>query len=155
MQALQNCKDNTAPCPTPDMTRWAAMVSGLESQNRLRRIITVNRWFNRLPYKHDEYAYDTLDHWADTAELLQKRGDCEDMALGKYYTLRALGFTPDEMKITVVYDEDTYTNHAVLMVTIDGARFMLDINGDDTDPYEMNTRYRPIYSFNEQKAWFY
>lgn len=154
LQALSSCERNPAAC-TPEMQRWAGLIDNLQGQSRLRQIITVNKWFNRLPYKYDEYAYGTLDHWADTAELLQKRGDCEDYALSKYYTLRELGFTPDQLKVVVVYDNTTYTNHAVLMVYIDGTRYMMDINDDSMDPSPMESRYRSLYSFNEQTAWYY
>lgn len=155
LSALYDCKKNSESCQPKEIERWAKLVGDLKYQNKLRQIITVNRWFNRLPYKHDQYAYDTIDYWADTSELLEKKGDCEDYALSKYYTLRELGFTPDQLKIMVVYDQVAYLNHAVLMVYIDDTRYMLDINGDSTDPWEMGNRYRPIYGFNEQTAWFY
>ncbi len=154
LDELEACESNTVNC-SKEMERWAKLLGDLKPQNKLRQIITVNRWFNRLPYKHDEYAYDTLDHWADTSQLLEQKGDCEDYALSKYYSLRRLGFTAEQLKVMVVYDQYNYTNHAVLMVYMDGARYMLDINADSTSPEDMNLRYKPIYSFNEETAWFY
>lgn len=142
-------------CGSPEIERWASLIGNLQGQNHLRQIITVNKWFNRLPYKYDEYAYNQNDYWADTRELLTYRGDCEDFALSKYYTLRQLGFNPDQLKIVVVYDKQSYANHAVLMVYVDGTRYMMDINGDSTDPSPMETRYRSLYSFNEKTAWYY
>lgn len=155
LQSLTLCEQNRASCASPEIERWAGLIGNLHGQNRLRQIITVNKWFNRLPYKYDEYAYNKMDYWADTAELLKQRGDCEDFALSKYYTLRQLGFTPDQLKIVVVYDRQLFSNHAVLMVYIDGTRYMMDINGDSTDPSPMESRYRTLYSFNEQTAWHY
>lgn len=155
MQALLSCEHNPAACESAEIERWAGLIGDLRQQNKLRQIITVNKWFNRLPYKYDEYAYDTLDYWADTRQLLKSRGDCEDFALSKYYTLRALGFSPEEMKVTAVYDKENFINHAVLMVYINGTRYMLDINDDDTSPSPMGTRYKPLYSFNEVNAWYY
>ncbi|PZO87879.1 MAG: hypothetical protein DI626_02970 [Micavibrio aeruginosavorus] len=155
LETLQICEQNEEACRSADVARWAKLIDDLKTQSRLRQIITVNRWFNRLPYKHDEYAYDKLDYWADTAALLEKRGDCEDYALAKYYTLRQLGFRPEELKVTVVYDSEEYLNHAVLMVYVNGTRYMLDINGDNTDPSPMISRYKTLYTFNENKAWFY
>lgn len=155
MQALSYCESNPAYCESAEVQRWAGLVGDLRNQNKLRQIITVNKWFNRLPYKYDEDAHGSPDYWASTKELLKYRGDCEDFALSKYYTLRALGFSPDQLKVMAVYDKDTFTNHAVLMVYVNGTRYMLDINADDTSPTAMGTRYRPLYSFNEQNAWFY
>jgi len=155
LEALADCEQDSALCESKEIERWTSLVTDLKTQNRLRQIIIVNRWFNRLPYKHDEYAYDQLDYWADTSELLLKRGDCEDFALSKYYTLRQLGFTPEELKVTVVYDQESYSNHAVLMVYMGGTRYMLDINADDTSPSPMEYRYKTLYSFNENNAWFY
>jgi predicted transglutaminase-like cysteine proteinase len=153
LQALSSCEKGV--CESPEIKRWADLIGRLKDQNRLRQIITVNLWFNRLPYKYDEYAYNQIDYWADTRQLLKKRGDCEDFALSKYYTLRQLGFRPDEMRIMVVYDKLTYTNHAVLMIYINDTRYMLDINSDETDPSPMEYRYSLIYGFNEKTAWYY
>lgn len=155
LQALAHCEQNPALCESKEIERWTGLVNDLKAQNKLRQLITVNRWFNRLPYKYDEYAYNTIDYWADTAELLSKRGDCEDFALSKYFTLRRLGFSPDELKITVVYDQEKYLNHAVLMVYTGGTRYMLDSNSDDMGPSPMEYRYKTIYAFNENTAWFY
>lgn len=155
LQALDTCERDKTLCQSKEIERWTKLVDDLRPQNKLRQIITVNRWFNRLPYKYDEYAYNTLDYWADTEELLLKRGDCEDYALSKYYTLRRLGFSPDELKVAVVYDTITYTNHAVLMVYTNGTRYMLDINADDTTADKMDYRYRTLYTFNEKTAWIY
>ena len=155
LQSLSDCEQNEAWCATPEVKRWAGLIGNLREQGKLRQIITVNKWFNRLPYKYDEYAYDRLDYWADTIELLQKRGDCEDFALSKYYTLRQLGFTPEQLQVTMVYDRENFTNHAVLMVYIDGTRYMMDINSDATEPSALGKRYKPLYSFNEQTAWYY
>ncbi len=155
LAVLDQCRQNPEQCRSQDVRRWAALVDSLEEQNRLRQIITVNKWFNRLPYKHDEYAHGPLDHWADMVEFLERRGDCEDYALSKYYTLRTLGFSPEQLRIVVVYDSVNYLNHAVVMVHINGTRYLLDINADDTSPSSLYSRYKPIYAFNEHKAWFY
>lgn len=151
---LSTCEQNADWC-SPEMKRWAGLIGDLRPQNRLRQIITVNKWFNRLPYKYDEDAYQQTDYWADTKELLTSRGDCEDFALSKYYTLRQLGFAPEQMQVTMVYDRENFINHAVLMVYIDGTRYMMDIYSDTTEPSAMGKRYKPIYSFNEETAWFY
>lgn len=150
LEALSSCEQDEAVCSSPEVKRWADLVGTLREQGKLRQIITVNKWFNRLPYK-----YDDEDYWADTLELLQRKGDCEDFALSKYYTLRELGFTADELQVMVVYDKDTFTNHAVLMVYMNDTRYMMDINSDQTEPSAMGKRYKPLYSFNEQTAWFY
>jgi predicted transglutaminase-like cysteine proteinase len=155
MQALDLCSQRPGECETAEMRRWAELIKSLKGENQLRQIITVNKWFNRLPYKYDDVAYNTSDYWAATQELFQYRGDCEDYALSKYYTLRQLGFTPDQLKIVVVYDKQSYSNHAVLMIYINATRYMMDINGDATDPSPMGPRYRPLYSFNEKTAWYY
>ena len=153
LQTLHQCQTGME-CPA-DITRWAGLIQTLQPQNKFRQLITVNKWFNRIQYKFDEDAYNTIDYWADTSELLDTKGDCEDYALSKYFTLRQLGFQPDQLKIIAVRDTLSYDNHAVLLVTMDKARFLLDINTDDMDPSALNTRYKPIYAFNENKAWFY
>ncbi len=155
LSALQACEENQSLCESDGIQKWHDLVKGLKSENKLRQLITVNRWFNRIPYKHDEYAYDAIDYWADTKQLIEQKGDCEDYALAKYFTLRLLGFSSEDMKINIVYDQDNYLNHAVLVVRVNDARYLLDINSDSMDPSPMNQRYKKLYSFNEQFAWWY
>lgn len=150
---LRACEINAMNCTSAGIEKWNNLISSLRHENKLRQLITVNKWFNRIQYRFDEDAYNSIDYWADTKELIEQKGDCEDFALAKYYTLRQLGFDANKMKISVVYDEDSKTNHAVLMVYDDNTRYLMDINTDSMDPSPMEYRYKTIYTFNEQTAW--
>lgn len=154
-RALQSCLADNRLCTTRELRRWADLIISLKGENPLRQMITVNRWFNRIPYTYDEYAYKTIDYWADTLQFLKSSGDCEDFALAKYYTLRELGFTTDSMKIMMVYDTEKTIDHSVLMVYMNDSRYLLDNYSDDTDPSSMEYRYKNVYGFNETTSWFY
>ena len=51
------------------------------------------QFFNRrIVFRDDSEVWGQVDHWASPLELLDKgRGDCEDYAIAKYFSLLALG----------------------------------------------------------------
>jgi|GEM_PF-1299661 len=74
---------------------------------------------NFVDYNSDGNTYNSGDFFASPIETIQNRkGDCDDYAILKYFALRYLGVPADRLYICVVDTEgrpDTI-NHAVLMV---------------------------------------
>ena len=70
-----------------------ALVQQIErssTQDELQRLREVNDFFNRRRRLQDDaVTWGVPDYWATPLETLGKRrGDCEDYAIAKYYTLR-------------------------------------------------------------------
>ncbi len=64
------------------------------------KVVAVNTFFNHMPRGLDETVWGRKDYWATPAELFQKRrGDCEDVAIAKYFTLRKLGITDSHLRL--------------------------------------------------------
>lgn len=141
--------------PSKNAQTWSAFMRSIEDNTPQQKILKVNLWFNAFPYKADDYVYGESDYWASPTEFLEYGGDCEDYTIIKYMTLRLLGFPAEAMKIAMVYDVFSGTDHALLLVKYDDEHFVLDNRENFTTPSYYTERYKPHYVFNEEQFWTY
>jgi predicted transglutaminase-like cysteine proteinase len=139
-------------CPR-SVTQWQQMVAAARRQPKMEGLITVNRFFNRWPYRLDGEVYGASDYWATPEEFMIHSGDCEDYGIAKYYTLRQMGFLPAQLRLVVVQDRIRGIGHAVLAVYLDGGVFILDNLTNQVLPHTMYRHYLPQYSVNEAHGW--
>jgi len=86
------------------------------------QLVEVNDFVNdKIAPVTDLDFYGTPERW----EYPSIAGDCEDYVLMKKRYLEGLGFAPEALLITVVFDENG-DGHAVLLVRSDGGDFILD-----------------------------
>lgn len=135
--------------------KWNEFIESIQNKPKLRQLMRVNLWFKQFPYKQDNWIYDQDDYWTTPVEFLTKGGDCEDYAIIKYISLRKLGFAAEAMKIAMVYDIYSGTDHSFLIVNHDGTDFVLDSREKMVVARYMKTRYKPHYTFNENHVWTY
>src|SRR4029079_4655071 len=91
------------------------------------QIALVNRYVNwHITYADDDKAYGNRDHWASPFEAIGGRGDCEDYAVAKYFSLISLGFSDDQIRLVIVRDVKTGALHALTTVSLDGTAYVLD-----------------------------
>lgn len=86
----------------PNKHSLQKLVMNLRQQGATEKqeVAAVNIFFNRMPRALDEQVWGQKDYWATPDELMQKhRGDCEDVAIAKYFTLRKLGITDDHLRL--------------------------------------------------------
>jgi len=152
---MQNFSIDMSKNPSPNAKTWAAFMRSIENNTPEQQILKVNLWFNAFPYKRDDYVYGKSDHWASPTEFLEYGGDCEDYTIIKYMTLRLLGFPADTMKIAMVYDIYSGTDHALLLINYNNEDYVLDNRENRTTPAYYTERYKPHYIFNEAKFWTY
>lgn len=150
----------TAPCRPGIFTRcpqaeWETFLAGLKGLAPERQMREVNAFLNRAPYILDIVNWKVNDYWASPFQFLRRDGDCEDYAIAKFMSLRALGFANDRMKIVVLRDLNLRLAHAVLAVELDGRRYVLDNQVKDVVPDTVIRHYKPIYSVNETHWWLH
>lgn len=136
---------------------WRAMLQNARAADRARQLDQVNQWVNgRIAFAEDAREYGVADHWATAGQSLRRgKGDCEDYAIAKMQLLRTLGFRSEDLYIVMVRDLVRRADHAVLVVRIDGRFVVLD-NGTDRVLDAGSIRdYRPILSYNAEKAWIH
>lgn len=147
------------------LLEWQAVVRGLRRQAgggaltakiELDWVEAVNRYWNRVPYADDYPHWGVQDYWATPVEMLASNaGDCEDYAIGKYFTLKELGVPVQKMRITYVRKANWNQPHMVLAYYAqpDADPLILDNLDKDLLPASKRPDLEPVYSFNDDDLW--
>lgn len=142
--------------------RWRALAESdprAPSSDKLKR---VNDFFNRLVDTGDDQAiWGQSDYWATPMETLgMQRGDCEDFAIAKYFTLLHLGIPNDQLRL--VYAKATIGGpggiaqaHMVLAFysSPTAEPLVLDNLISDIRPASRRPDLSPVFSFNQKELW--
>lgn len=74
--------------------KWKLLVVDSQLNSEKEQLNQVNRFFNLVRFMDDIRVWGKEDYWATPVEFLGRNaGDCEDFAIAKYFTLRALGIS--------------------------------------------------------------
>jgi predicted transglutaminase-like cysteine proteinase len=140
-------------------SQWAEALAPLNSveYSKEQKIAAVNSFVNQsLSYAEDSEIWGKSDYWASPTEAFTKGfGDCEDYATAKYFSLKMLGFTDDEMRIVVLKDTRKNQLHAILVVNSNDKNYVLDNQLQDVKMDTQIAYYMPIYSINAHNWWKY
>jgi predicted transglutaminase-like cysteine proteinase len=131
------------------------IAQGIRKVNAVQQLRLVNRYFNSKPYEDDAHLFGVDDRWQFAEEFVRQGGDCEDFVVAKYRTLIVAGFPERDLRIVLVDDRVTRTEHAVLAAKIGSLVFILDNQRVDLKVESQVTTYRPLYAFNRQDVYFY
>ncbi len=139
---------------------WDKMLETAKKQKTIKKLKTVNDFFNKIRYLSDKKAWKKKDYWASPFEFLGiGAGDCEDYAIAKYFALRAVGIPDKKLKITYVilthknkkFEEahmvlNYYHKPSSTPIILDNAVKALKLANKRKD-------LKPIYSFNASGLW--
>lgn len=136
---------------------WRQLIASNEGKTLREQLHAINGWANKHPYIVDELNWGLEDYWETPYEFMSVNGDCEDYAIAKYYSLRALGISPDKLRIIIVQDFNLGgIIHAILGVYDDDDELLiLDNQIKQIMPAMSIYHYRPIYGVNESWWWAY
>lgn len=113
-----------------------------------------SRVHNSIRWISDATEWGQHDYWASASETLAHgAGDMEDRAIVKMHALRALGFSPNDLFLTLARDR-VGGPITVLTVRVAGRYFILDDTGGT--PFVAESRrneFQPIMSFGWKGAW--
>lgn len=115
-----------------------------------------NWYWNRVRYYTDARHWGVQDYWATPVETLSSDGaDCEDYAIGKYFSLKALGVPVQNLRITYVRALRWNEAHMVLAYypTVDADPYILDNLYKSVERASDRTDLVPVYSFNDEDIW--
>jgi predicted transglutaminase-like cysteine proteinase len=141
------------PC---EAVQWREFIRSIESKPLQAQIEEVNDWSNKHPYVEDQLNWGLNDYWETPLEFMEINGDCEDYAISKYYSMRALGLSADKMRIIIVQDFNLGgIIHAVLGVYDHDELYILDNQIKQVMPAMRIYHYRPIFGINENAWWAY
>lgn len=139
----------------PRVVMWQNELKHLSKKPQREQIEAVNDYFNAVRYIEDKDNYGREDYWATPIEFLSRGGDCEDFAIAKYASLRALGFSNDQLRIAIVQDQVKNIPHAILIVYSNDGPVVLDNQNKQTMSVAKVDRYRPIFSINAENWWLH
>ena len=129
------------------------------SADELTRLKRLNVFFNRhIAYRDDLEIWGQVDYWATPLEMLSKgAGDCEDYAIGKYFSLIAAGVPAVKMRLVYVRAEvgGAVQAHMVLAYYADplAEPLILDNLITDIRPASRRPDLAPVFSFNAEGLW--
>jgi predicted transglutaminase-like cysteine proteinase len=132
---------------------WRALIADSSELSDREKLQRVNEFFNRtIRYGEDIDVWQQADYWASPMETLEKgRGDCEDFALAKYFTLRLLGVP--ERSLRVVYATQTSTQQAHMVLgywqNADADPLLLDNLGNDIRSSAQRSDLNVKFAFDE------
>ena len=149
----ESCDADSADCPAY-LREWRRNLQSWADTDILSKLDHVNAYVNaRILYTDDRRAFGRRDLWATPAISLKGRGDCEDYAIAKYESLRALGLPEDSLRLVIVDDTRRKLGHAVLTVNTTSGLYVLDNLQQRPYLHGRVSHYAPIYSINRSGRW--
>ena len=139
----------------------ALLQQGLAADDEAQ-LAAVNDFFNRrIVFAEDSEVWSQADYWASPIELLaQGRGDCEDYAIAKYFSLLAMGMPVARLRLVYVRvqlgaDPQAQQAHMVLAYYArpDAEPLILDNLITAMRPASRRTDLTPVFSFNSEGLW--
>jgi len=125
-----------------------------------QKLQKVNEFWNkRIQFMDDPEAWGLPDYWATPMESLgHEKGDCEDFAIAKYFTLLASNLEVAQLRLIYVKakiggpSSSIVQAHMVLgfFKTPDAEPLILDNLLNDIHPASRRTDLVPVFSFNSQ-----
>jgi predicted transglutaminase-like cysteine proteinase len=137
------------------MANWKASLEGMRGLPLDDMVVRVNDMANKVKYISDNKNWGKSDYWATPVEFFTRGGDCEDFAIAKYTSLRALGVPDDRMRIAIVKDLQKNIPHAILIVYGDTNTYVLDNQIKTVRSTESIAHYKPIFSINRSSWWLH
>jgi len=138
------------------LNNWFQLIAAGQSLTDEERIKRINDFFNQfIQFEADITVWQQTDYWATPLETMgQGRGDCEDFAIAKYYSLRLAGVPVAKMRL--IYVKANRGNgpeaHMVLAYyaspTADPV--ILDNLESAIRPASQRSDLTPVFSFNSQ-----
>ncbi|WP_459936463.1 transglutaminase-like cysteine peptidase [Desulfonatronum parangueonense] len=140
------------------LLEWEDMIRNTDrTKSDLEKLEKVNQFFNtRIMYVTDMELWGVEDYWATPFEFLSRNaGDCEDFAIAKYFTLKAMGVKEEKLNIMYVKALQFGIAHMVLAYysTPEAEPLILDNYIDAILPASKRPDLLPVFGFNGSGLW--
>ena len=142
---------------------WKIMLGEGQKLGEKEKLKRVNDFFNqRIAFDDDISIWGQPDYWATPLELMgMGRGDCEDFAIAKYYSLQAMGVPVAKLRLVYVRARQSGPNGPVLQAHMVLAYYasphaeplILDNLKPEILPASRRSDLSPIFSFNSAGLW--
>jgi predicted transglutaminase-like cysteine proteinase len=136
---------------------WRDLLEKGQLESDWVRVNRVNAFFNnQIRFKSDQDQWGKPDYWATPLETLStSAGDCEDFAIAKYVSLRAMGVPDSRLRIMYVRALSVNEPHMVLIYIEheNAVPLVLDNMVKQVLPATRRPDLKPIYGFNAEGLW--
>lgn len=135
---------------------WEMLIQVGQNVPDARKLALANDFINSLAFMNDLEHWHQADYWATPLETVSSGGgDCEDLAIAKYFTLKYMHVPEERLRIVYVKSRPLHKSHMVLAYyPAPGADPLLL---DNLDPEIQSASHRSdlllIYSFNDKGLW--
>ena len=137
----------------PRLLAIAARLSGLDPAAKIALIQAEVR--RRVSWRRDLDVYHVSDYWAQAGETLDRgMGDSEDIAILKMQLLKAAGFSPRDIYLSVGRDS-TRGADTLLLVRAGDAFFALDDRSEAPLSAVEQARFTPVITLGKGIAWLH
>ena len=138
------------------VAQWKALVDTGSQWSDIQKLTSVNDFVNQLDFVDDSVHWKQEDYWATPLQtLVTHGGDCEDLAIAKYFTLNAMGM--EEQKLRLTYVKALTINKAHMVVSYfeqpHAEPMVLDNLNSRILPASQRKDLLPVYSFNGAGLW--
>ena len=139
----------------PAFQQWQRELAQFEGLSDKAKIAAVHKYVQaKFKYRSDYKVWGKTDYWATPVESFEMGyGDCDDFAIAKYFTLKALGFDERNMRVVILRDNIKQEIHAVLTVDLAEQVYVLDNQQRSVKTDSELASYQPIYSINGRGWW--
>lgn len=138
------------------LIRYLELKKKVKDFRLLKKLSHVNAFYNKILPVNDSLKYKVDDHWATPKEfLINGKGDCEDYAIAKYFTLLEAGIPKEKLFLSVVKVKGEATYHMVLLY-IENKKSMplvLDNLSFKVVSFDIRKKLIPKFIFNEKVAY--
>jgi predicted transglutaminase-like cysteine proteinase len=136
----------------PLVQRLAAGAANLDPVGKLR--LVQQEISQQVRWMHDLDNMGVADFWANAGETLRRgTGDSEDIAIAKMQVLKAAGFDPKDLYISVGR-HSTRGAHILLLARTASGWFSLD-DRDGLQAAGQNRRFTPIMTLGQGTSWIH
>ena len=106
------------------------------------RLLITHEFYNRIIYTQDMTLWGQKDYWATPEETLRRfKGDCEDIAIAKYFSLLRQGMPSERLRL--VYLLLPSTNLKIY-------HLVLEYHHEDGRIYVLDNRYNKIRQADDE-----
>lgn len=155
-------QQQAAALPAPAQAKARALLQLVAQQRGAAleaQLAAVNDFFNKqLAWRDDREVWGQVDYWASPLEMLAKgAGDCEDLAMGKYFALLGLGLPEASLRLVYVRAQFQGRVQAHMVLAWYAEPDAQPLILDNLDPQLRRASERsdlaPVFSFNAQGLW--
>ena len=137
----------------PLVMRLAAATAGLDPLSKLQ--LVQQEVGRRVRWQHDLDNMGVADFWANAGETLRRgTGDSEDIAIVKMQVLKAAGFSPRDLYISIGR-HNVRGAHVVLLARTGGGFYVLDDTNHDLMTPAQHGRFTPIMTLGQGVSWIH